>query len=174
MVDQSRQVDYSGDTLLCSDQVYGIASGLGSDGITVPPAGLTAGYPMNDTLRFVIKGVNFNSATTDNPIAITLPVGTTTYSVNSVFIWGASHTLTTATAGLFSAASGGGTAICSDQALTPTSGTADTNLNYQEMTRATAAANTCFTTAKILYFRIGTAESAAATANVTLVINCLG
>lgn len=174
MVDQSKQYDFSGNTLICNDVIYGVPSGLGSDGITLPPAGLTAGYPTNDTVKFTIKGVNFNSATTDNPIAITLPPGATTYSVNSVFVWGASHTLTTATAGLFSAASGAGTAICADQALTPTSGTADTNLNYQEMTRATAAANTCFTTAKILYFRIGTAESAAATGNVTLVLNLLG
>lgn len=174
MVDQSKQQDLSGLTIICNDQVYGVPSGLGSDGIPTPPTGLVAGYPMNDTIRYVIKGVNFNSASTDNPIAITLPIGSTTYSVNSCFVWGASHTLTTATASLYSGAGATGTAICADQALTPTSGTADTNLNYQEMTRATAAANTCFTTAKILYFRVGTAEGAAATGNVTLVLNLLG
>lgn len=167
MVDQSRQVDYSGNTLLVNDLVMGVQAGPGAEGVSVLLGG-------QDQLRYTIKGVNFNSATTDNAIAISLPSTVTTYSIAACYVWGASHTLTTATAGLFSAASAGGTAICADQALTPTSGTADTALNLQSLTIATAGTNTCFTTAKTLYFRVGTAESATATGNVTVLINLLG
>ena len=123
---------------------------------------------------FTITGVNMNSATTDNAIAITLPAGKHTYMVEKCTVWNASHTIVTATASLYSAASAGGVAICADQALTPTSNTADTNLNAQNLTIASAGTTTCFTTATSLYFRVGTAEGAAATANVTLTIRIIG
>lgn len=122
-------------------------------------------------ITVVAKAVNFNSATTDTSMAFTLPTGTTTYKVEKVTVWGASHTLTTATASLYTAAAAGGTNVCADQALTPTSGTADTALDMQDLT--IASATTAFTDTP-LFFRIGTPEGAASTANVTLLLRVLG
>ena len=176
-------VDLGNDTLYVADIVYGdttpgnlsgtsLTTMLGTD--TSSLATLTTATTTNlAAQRFTITGVNMNAATTDHAITLTLPAGATTYVVDSVSLWGASHTLTTATAGLFTAASGGGTGICADQAITNTSGTANTNLNYQALTLAANDATTCFT-ASPLYFRVGTAEGAAATANVTLTITILG
>jgi hypothetical protein len=53
------------------------------------------------------QSVNFNVANTDAQFPVTLPTGFTRYLVTSVRISGASASLTTATAGLFTAASGG-------------------------------------------------------------------
>lgn len=122
-------------------------------------------------ISVVAKGINFNQTSTDNAMAFTLPTGTTTYKVEKVTVWGASHTLTTATASLYTAASAGGVAIVADGALTPTSGTADTALDMQDLT--IASATTAFTDTP-LYFRLGTPEGAAATANVTIILRILG
>jgi len=155
-------VDLSGNTLYVTDVVTGSNT----------PNVLTSGGG-SPHVRLSLIGVNFNSATTDNPITVNLPTGSTTYKVSAVAVWGASHSLTTATAGLFTAASGGGTAICADQALTPTSGTANTNLNTQDLTMAANDATTAFTS-PTLFFRVGTPEGAAATGNVTVLLRTLG
>lgn len=126
-----------------------------------------AGVPMlSSPSRFALKAINFNSATTDNTLAITLPSGVSRYAIRDVWINNASHTLVTATIGVFTAASAGGQTIAADQAITVTSGTADTNNNAQSLT-LTHGSTECYTDTT-LYVRIGTAEGVAATADVVV------
>lgn len=113
--------------------------------------------------------VNFNSANTDTALPITLPPGFTRYVVQSVRISGASQTLTTATAGAFTAAAGGGVAVVTAASAITVSTAADaTNNNTQAMTVNNAATESY--TAAILYFRVATAQGAAATGTVTIAI----
>lgn len=111
--------------------------------------------------------VNFNAGAADTAIPIKLPPGCTRYNINTVWISGASHSLTTATAGLFTAAAGGGVAIVTAASAITVSATADaTNNNMQSMTVNNG--NTESYTAATLYWRVGTAEGAAATASVSI------
>lgn len=120
-------------------------------------------------IGFTIRGVNFNSANTDNAIDITLPTGYTRYIVAAVRISHASHDLSTATAGLFTAAAAAGVAIVAGGSAITVSATADaTNNNAQAMTVANSGTESY--TAARLYFRVGTAEGAAATGDVTVFI----
>jgi hypothetical protein len=168
------KLDLSGSDLVCNTISTG-ASTPGTAGTLLNTAyliDLASTQPAY--ISATIKGVNMNSATTDNAITFTLPTGTTTYKVEKVAVWGASHTLTTATAALYTAtggSGGSGVGIVSDGAINNTSGTADTALNMQDLT--IASATTAFTDTT-LYFRVGTAEGAAATANVTLTLRILG
>jgi hypothetical protein len=111
--------------------------------------------------------VNVNQTNTDVPITLLLNPGANAV-VRDLMVNNASTSLTNATAGLFTAAAGGGTAIVSNAALSALT-TATTNL---EMTIATTAfivnQTTQFSTtlaASVLYLRIGTAQGSAATAD---------
>ncbi len=122
------------------------------------------------TAGAVAKNVNFNSANTDTAIAVpTLPTGFTRYSISNVRISGASASITTATFGLYTASGGGGVPIISGQAIT-VSATADaTNNNAMQISPADANTMTFLVANEgTLYFRVGTAEGSAATANVEL------
>lgn len=102
---------------------------------------------------------NLNSATTDT--AVTLLSGR--YIIDKVTVDAASLSLTTATGGVFTAAGGGGTTIAADQALAAlTASTKFKNLTLQ------AIAGTDVFTVGTLYLRCGTAQGAAATANVRI------
>jgi len=118
--------------------------------------------------RYIATAVNFNATNTDTSIPITLSTGLKNYLVQSVRIVNANHTLVTATAGVFSAAGGTGTTIAADQAITVTSGTANTALNTQGLTLSPAS--TIAFNFPTLFFRVGTAEGAAATADVVITI----
>ena len=126
-------------------------------------------------MGFVAAGVNFNSANTDNAIAITLPVGFTRYRVVGVQIDGASQTLTTATCGVFTATAAGGTAIvASGSAITVSTASEGTNNNMMGMTIVNANTTSyAVATVPTLYFRVQTAQGAAATASVTIQIQPL-
>ena len=113
-----------------------------------------------------LTGVSFNSGNTDYQIVISLPAGFTRYFINTVCISGASGTLTTATAGLFTATGGGGVTIAANQAVTVSTASNDTVNNMQSLT-LTGTATTAFSDTA-LYFRIGTAEGSAQTASVTV------
>lgn len=102
-------------------------------------------------------GINANSATTDT--ALTMLAGN--YIIEQVIVTNASISLTTATAGLFTAAGGAGTTLCSDQALTPLTATT----KWMELSQQLVVGTDRFT-AGTLYFRIGTAQGAAATLDV--------
>lgn len=111
--------------------------------------------------------VNFNSTNTDTSIPILLPGGAIAYQVASIRIGHASASISTATWGLFSAVAGGGTAIFgAGQAITVTSAAANANNNSMVATPGTASTQSYnFTT---LYFRVGTAQGSAATADVQI------
>lgn len=114
-----------------------------------------------------IAAVNFNSANTDNAIAITLPAGFTRYLINTITISHASQTLTTATCGVFTQPGAGGTAIVtSATAITVSTASESTNNNAQQLSINNSATESY--TEVTLYFRVQTAQGAAATADVTI------
>jgi len=112
-------------------------------------------------------GVNANSVA-DTALVVILPPGTTRYRIKKVVVLNPSLSLSAAQAGLYTAASGGGTAICAAQALSAlTTNAANTAGNAAFMTQANEAT---FYTAAILYFRITTAQGSAATVDVVVEI----
>lgn len=124
------------------------------------------------TINFVAAGVNFNSANTDTSIAITLPTGVTRYKISQVFISHASASITTATFGCFTGAGGTGIAfVAAGTAITVS--TASENTNNNTMTTAAVNVNTLSYTAGTLFFRVGTAQGSAATADVAITITPL-
>lgn len=125
-------------------------------------------------ISYSVAGVNFNTAG-DTQIPLALPAWATRYLVEGVRISNANHTLVTATAGVFTAASGGGVAVVTAASAITVSATADaTNNNSQAMT-VNNANTLSYTLASqpILYFKIGTPEGTAATATVTVTITPL-
>jgi len=133
------------------------------NGVTVGPVNRL----LTNTIEISVTGVNFNSAATDNAIAIpTLPSGYTRYQVGTVMISNASHSLTTATFGLFTSTGGSGTVIAST-AITVSSSTDGASNNFQSTSGPTTVS---FTQAGFgtLYFRVINAEGTAATGTVTL------
>lgn len=104
-----------------------------------------------------MSAVDMNAATNDN--ALTVESGR--YRIDKVIVENASIDLTTATAGLFTAAGGGGTTIASDQALSALT----TSSKFKDLTLQAIAGTDVFTDGT-LYFRTGTAQGAAATANI--------
>ena len=111
--------------------------------------------------------VNFNVGAADTQIAIALPAGFTRYRMIACHISGASGTLTTATAGLFTAAGGGGVAIVT-AASAITVATAAENTNNNMMIMTINNSQTQSYTATPLYFRVATPQGAAATGTVTI------
>jgi hypothetical protein len=101
--------------------------------------------------------VNMNSGASDNAITIE----SARYRIDKVVVENASINLTTATAGMFTAAGGGGTTLAADQVLTAL----NASTKFLDLTLG-GGYNTDVFTAATLYFRVGTAQGAAATANV--------
>ena len=112
------------------------------------------------------SGVNANSVA-DTAVAIPLPSGFTKYRVEKVTALNPSISLTAAYGALYTASGGGGVAVCAPQALSGlTTNSANTAGNAIDLTQALAAAT--FFTAGTLYFRITTAQGAAATVDVAI------
>lgn len=115
-------------------------------------------------LAGALKGVNLNSANTDNAIAINSP--TPNYIVERITVVNASTSLTTATAGLFTSTGGGGVAVAANQALSAITGAAiNTAANALNLT-----VNTLWLNSATLQFRVGTAQGATATGDVYVYI----
>lgn len=113
-------------------------------------------------------GVNANSVA-DNLLAINMPAGVTKYRVARVTALNPSISLTSAQAAVYTAASAGGVAVCSPQALSGlTTNAANTAGNAIDLTLALAGAT--FFTAATLYFRITTAQGSVATVDVAIEI----
>lgn len=131
------------------------------------------------TLQFTAVGVNFNSGNSDNLIVLSLPTGFTRFRFIEATISNANHTLITATCGVFTAAATGGVALVTAGTTITVSATADAAANNEQILAPTTAANTTsfvaasLSTANTLYFRVATAEGAAATGDVTLLIRPL-
>lgn len=121
------------------------------------------------TIRCVpLTAVNFNAANTDHAITVSLPAGVTRWAVSALRISNASGTLTTATAGLFTATGGGGIAICSNTAVTVSTSATDTNNNYMSLGANNPTSEAYNETT--VYFRVGTAQGSAVTGDVILTI----
>lgn len=118
-----------------------------------------------------IPAVNFNSANTDNALAIVLPTGFTKIQLQRVVVSGASASLSGSTFGLFTTTAGGGTALIASGTASTVTSTADNNAANGQIV---APVNTAMTTVaaslptpNTIYFRVQTAVGSAATANVT-------
>ena len=138
-------------------------SGGGTNATTL--AGAQANLEIG-SLLFTAAAVNFNSANTDTPIAITLPTGFTRYNVRAIALSGASASISTATFALFTGAGGTGGTIAGSTAITVTS-SAENTANNSQITQGFGTINTNVST---LFFRVLNAQGSAATANVTIQI----
>jgi len=119
----------------------------------------------------VAKAVNANIVG-DTNLAILLPPGFTRYRIIRVVAFNPSISLSAAFAALYTAASGGGAVICSPQALAGlTNNAPSTAGNGIDLTLALTTA--VFHAASPLFFRITTAQGAAATFDVALVFQPL-
>lgn len=117
---------------------------------------------------FRAKGVNLN-VVGDTQISISLPSGITRYAVTGVYVLNGSTSLTTATLGLFTAASGGGVSIVAASALAGiTVSTGDTNADMLSLTITDSL--TRFLTDLTLFAHVAVAQGAAATADVVVQI----
>lgn len=109
-------------------------------------------------LLAVARGVNVN-ATGDTAVMPVVNAGT--YAVEQVVYANASISLTTAAAGIFTAAAAGGTSVVANAALSALTGPTVVN-------KPTVVAGTLVLalTAQNLFFNVGTAQGAAATMDV--------
>src|SRR6516165_72602 len=124
-------------------------------------------YGLGGTLTSVITGVNFNSANSDNPIAIDLPVGFEYYRIHDIIISGASGNCSAATCGVFTKAGGAGLAIvASGTAVTVTSGSNDAANNMQSLPITNQNITALIDTT--IFFRVLNSQGSTATANVTV------
>lgn len=130
---------------------------------------LNSNAPAPGPMTFVVRSVNLNAAA-DTPVYITLPTGYKRFKVTDVTVANASTSLTTATLGVYTAVAAGGQAIVTTTALSSiTASTDNTAANMMTMTLAAGTA-TESSTALTLYAHVGTAQGAAATADVSVTI----
>lgn len=120
------------------------------------------------SLRYVFKNINFNTSNTDNIFAFTLPAGVTRWRNNATFIYHASASLSSATVGLFTGPGGTGQTLAANQAITLTQTAENTNLNLMQL--ALTNPGTESYNVSTVYFRIGTPQGSAATADVAFTI----
>jgi hypothetical protein len=118
-----------------------------------------------------VGDVNLNSANTDNGIQITSLWANWMLHSCLVKNKGTTASLTTATVGLFTATGGGGTTLAANQALNAiTSNAVNTDRN---LTGLTLSVPFVWRNQETLYFRVGTAQGTAATADVYVFIQPL-
>jgi hypothetical protein len=129
-----------------------------------------AGVQFNNAYgKFVstVQNVNFNAGNTDTVIPINLPLGYTRYRVEQIFISGASASIATATCGVFTAAGAGGVSIVTaGTAITVNQTGSDVPNNMQSLPVNNSL--TQYFIDGVLYFRVGTAQGAPATASVSV------
>ena len=110
------------------------------------------------------KAVNANAATTDTAVAISVP--SSTYYIEKIWYSNAPVSLSTATAGVFTGAGGTGVTVVTDAALSGLTGQA-VNVAASAISPTIASTTEAFNVST-LYFRIGTAQGAAATLDVRI------
>lgn len=125
------------------------------------PASTTTIHPSNlatnQAIRLLASATGVNVNTTGD--VATLPIiNSTNYSISNVVFTNASTSLTTAAAGLFTAPSGGGTAIVANAALSALTGST--------VVSQRTVASTATQSGQNLYVNVGTAQGAAATMDV--------
>lgn len=162
-------INGSNTTQVVVNGAYG-ETALETDGVSKWFIAKTSPVKLQNVARILLSTtVNFNVANTDTPIPIALPAGFSNYLVLAVRIGGASASLTSATAGLFTAAAGGGVAIVT-AASAITLSTASPNTNNNTMVMSINNTTTESYNAASLFFRVAAAEGSAATATVTIEI----
>jgi hypothetical protein len=143
--------------------IYDLALNSGNGGFHVNPNSASVPVPG----LFGTPGINANSANTDNPINISLPVGYTKYRINNILSYNPSTSMTTASAGVFTAVAGGGTTVVSSVALaaltTNTPGSSGSMLAHSVVN-----VNSAFFTSPTLYYRILSAQGTVATVDVMI------
>lgn len=171
MVDNTNQVDLGGNTLYANNIVLGVPSAVASSGVAGGKA--TGSYARVADIRLVLTGVNFNSASTDNPVAVYLPGGSTTerYVVVACYLNNASASISTATASLRGGPGATGATLAADQAITVTATAVATNNNAMALSMTNT--NTEAYVYPTLYFRVGTAQGSAATADVIILLRLM-
>ena len=120
--------------------------------VSIHPQGLQSNQAIR--LLAVYKGVNIN-AVGDTAMPV---INTTSYSVSNIVLTNASVSLTTALGGVFTAVGGNGTTLMTSAALSANTSAAVVTQETVATTNAQVAQN--------LYFRVATAQGAAATADV--------
>lgn len=118
----------------------------------------TLGLFANYGLLAEAQGINVNAVADTS-----LTVGASRYVIDRIIVANATLSLTTATAGLFTAAGGGGVTLAADQALSALTSSA----KYLELSEQ-AIVGTDVRTEGTLYFRIGTAQGSAGTVSVSI------
>lgn len=125
--------------------------------------------PQLATMRVKLTGVNFNAANNDNAITLPLPSGYSRYVVERIYVGNVSASITTATAGMFSAAGGGGTTLVTTAAMTVSTAAANTANNNQILTGTNAWAFGVASNFTSAFFRTVTPQGSAATGDVTII-----
>jgi hypothetical protein len=113
----------------------------------------------------VVLGANLNQTNTDIAIPLILIPGAN-FIVSGVTINNASVSLTTATFGVFSATAASGVTIVTAGAVLSGLTVATSNLNASLAATAITTVLNQTTQSNQLYFRVGTAQGAAATADI--------
>lgn len=153
--------------LACVISVFG-QSGVSQYPGVAGATGAAGAAGLNNTPAGTLTAGNFNS-TADQPITVSLPTGYTRYVVRRVIVSNASISLTLAAGGLYTAAAKGGSALVAAaqvySALTSSTKFADCTL--------AAISGTDIQTAATLYFSLTVAQGAAATANVSIIVDYL-
>jgi hypothetical protein len=153
--------------------IVGNNSGSGAvpAALTVPNVQAMLGLP---TISYVSGGVNFNSVG-DTVFPIVLPTGFTRFLVDTVRISGASGSLTSASAGVFTGPGATGTTVVTPASVTVSTAADGTAGNAELMALAVGVNSQTFTAAGFanLYFRVTAGEGSAATGNVTLAVQPL-
>lgn len=127
------------------------------------------------TIGVAVTGINFNSIA-DTAFAFTMPSGFTRIQLDRIEISNASHTLTTATFGVFTATAAGGVALIASGTAITVASTSDqgvNNMQSQNGLTTTSAIAASLATPNTIYFRVTNGEGAAATADVTAVLRVL-
>lgn len=142
------------------------------NGTTVTTAADFQGALAAGALAFKLSAANFNS-TADQAITLALPTGFTRYRIQSIIVSNPSISLTTAVGGIYTAAAKGGIAIvAASTAWSPlTNSTAGTSGSVFQPTVVNGA--TAFYNSTTLYLSLTTPQGAAATADVTIIIQPL-
>jgi hypothetical protein len=125
--------------------------------------------PINESVLLAVAlGVNLNSGNTDTQAVLEPWVSGADFIVDSVIVTNPSRSMTTATVGVFSAASAGGQAFMANQAITALVNPKDYvrvgPSSASTTTGAISANGTAIASAP--FVRCGTAQGAAATADV--------
>lgn len=131
----------------------------GGSGVAAPPTFYT----------ILIPNVNLNSVA-DTAFTVVLPAGYSNFRIQNITVWnkGTTASLTTAQVGIFTLAAGGGTAIMAATGLTSITATGN-NTNAAIANPASTLASAALNTTS-LFFRVTTAQGAAATADIIIPI----